>query len=159
MAQITLKINGDISNAQNQINIVKQKLKELDGYQIKVSVDTSGIQALDKSMLKSVDTITKYTNAQAKLAKAEADRINAQTRAAAAEERKAKAEQQSAAAAKQASAAAQEQTRAEQAQLESHNRVAQAYELVIKNMGRLNVEQRMLAQSLLNANSNTRNVA
>lgn len=159
MAQITLKINGDISNAQNQINIVKQKLKELDGYQIKVSVDTSGIQALDKSMLKSVDTITKYTNAQAKLAKAEADRINAQTRAAAAEERKAKAAQQSAAAAKQASAAAQEQTRAEQAQLESHNRVAQAYKLVIKNMGRLNVEQRMLAQSLLNANSNTRNVA
>lgn len=70
MAKITLTVNGNITDAQSKIAIVKRDLKSIEQFKIKISVDASGVEALDKSVLKSVNAFAKLTNAQARLKEA-----------------------------------------------------------------------------------------
>lgn len=90
MEVVTLKVKVD----KSQVTTLQAELAKLQSKSVKIRVDASGFAALDKSIVKNINSVTKFVNAAAKLERSQAQVRIAQERTAQATQRRMTAENQ-----------------------------------------------------------------
>lgn len=77
---------------KSQLAALESQVKALDGKSINIKVNTAGLTALDKATLKSLDSLTKYQNAQNRGAQISSKTAQAEAKVAVSKEKTAQAE-------------------------------------------------------------------
>ena len=71
MARITLTINGNVADAEQKIAVIKSDLKSIGQQTVKIRVDASGLEAVNKQIITYNNSEARRLNAMARVKEAE----------------------------------------------------------------------------------------